>query len=103
MGYEGNAPCMIAIAVRQVALRGALTPDSIEIRYTTDGSEPSASSTPYSAPFEIRQDTVVRALILRNHKPFMTTSAHFRKVDPTLVSDPRSATDSQVDPVDRFK
>lgn len=103
MGYEGNTPRMIAIVVRQVALRGALTPTSIEIRYTTDGSEPNGSSTLYSAPFEILQDTVVNALILRDHKPFMTTSAHFRKVDPTSVSDPRWATDSQVDPVDRYK
>lgn len=101
MGFESEAPRTIAIAVSRVALRGALPPADLEVRYTTDGSEPNASSTLYSHPFAIRQSTVVRALILRDHKPFMTACTHFWRVDPTMVSDPRWATDSQVDPGSR--
>jgi beta-galactosidase len=103
LGFEGSSRRMIAIAVQRVALRGELIPASFDIRYTTDGTEPKESSKIYAGPFPVEQDTVVRALILRNQKPFMTTRAHFWKVDPTLISDPRWATDSQVDPVNRNK
>lgn len=36
-------------------------PDGTEIRYTTDGSEPTASSKRYTAPINIRSTTIVRA------------------------------------------
>jgi hypothetical protein len=92
---------LVAIAVQRTALRGALEPTKFEIRYTTNGSVPTESSQIYSGPFPIQQETVVRALILRDQKTFMQIDAHFRKVDPTLVSDPRWTTNSQVDPVTR--
>jgi beta-galactosidase len=101
LGYEGNSPRLVAIAVQRTALRGALEPTKFEIRYTTNGSVPTESSQIYSGPFPIQQETVVRALILRDQKTFMQIDAHFRKVDPTLVSDPRWTTNSQVDPVTR--
>jgi hypothetical protein len=103
LGFEEGSPRMIAIAVQRVSVRGALALAGFEIRYTTDGTVPNESSKLYSGPFPVQQDTIVRALIFRDRKPFMTTRAHFWKVDPTLVSDPRWATNSQVDPVNHYK
>lgn len=40
-----------------------------EIRYTTDGSEPTASSTKYSEPFEIKKTTTVKAVVVKDGKP----------------------------------
>ena len=49
-----------------------------EIRYTTDGSEPSASSPVYRAPFTITRNTTVRARSFENGQP---TSAPAARVD----------------------
>jgi hypothetical protein len=38
----------------------------VEVRYTTDGSEPNASSPVYAAPFEVARTTTVRARSFRN-------------------------------------
>jgi hexosaminidase len=40
-----------------------------EIRYTTDGSEPGAESTKYNGPFEIKETTTVKALVVKDGKP----------------------------------
>ncbi len=39
-----------------------------EIRYTTDGSDPNASSKIYDGPFEIKKTTTVKAAVLENGK-----------------------------------
>jgi nicotinamidase-related amidase len=39
--------------------------DSVEIRYTTDGSDPSSKSTLYTAPFEITETATLRAAAFR--------------------------------------
>src|SRR5207237_1112438 len=41
----------------------------VEIRYTTDGSEPTASSPLYRAPFTLRSSTTVRARSFANGRP----------------------------------
>ncbi|MEW5882997.1 MAG: family 20 glycosylhydrolase [Armatimonadota bacterium] len=41
-------------------------PHGMLIRYTTDGSAPTAASTPYERPFRIHAGTVVRAATFRN-------------------------------------
>ena len=40
------------------------SPEGTEIRYTTDGKEPTASSKLYTAPLAIRKTTVIRAKLL---------------------------------------
>ena len=47
----------------QVSMSG---PDGAEIRYTTDGSAPTSSSTLYSAPFSLTATTVVKAIAIKN-------------------------------------
>ena len=41
----------------------------VEIRYTTDGSEPTATSTRYVRPFTLREDATVRARTFRDGTP----------------------------------
>ena len=41
----------------------------VEIRYTTDGSEPTAASPRYRAPFTLREDATVRARTFRDGRP----------------------------------
>jgi len=101
LGSESHTPRTVAIYMQRIALRGALGSSKFEIRYTMDGTKPQETSKLYSGPFQILRDTEVRALILRNGRPFMDTRAHFREVDPSITTDPRWATSSQVDPVSR--
>lgn len=92
-------PRMISIAVSRVSLRGPLENASFEIHYTTDGSEPTLSSPLFKNAFGIYDDTNVQALITRNGKPWIRLSQGFHRVEPTLVTDPRWATDSTIDPL----
>ncbi|HVF39687.1 MAG TPA: PA14 domain-containing protein, partial [Gemmatimonadaceae bacterium] len=53
-----------------------------EVRFTTDGSEPTASSTRYERPFMIRSNTVVRARSFENGRPTTAPEARteYRRV-----------------------
>ncbi|MFR9642021.1 MAG: glycoside hydrolase family 2 TIM barrel-domain containing protein, partial [Rikenellaceae bacterium] len=51
----------ITIDVQETALRGKCPRRTIEIRYTTNGSEPTANSTLYTEPFAIKLGTEVKA------------------------------------------
>jgi hypothetical protein len=65
----------------QVTLRPA---DGQVIRYTLDGSTPTADSSAYKGPITLRETAMVRARALsadRNVLPSLTTSKEFRKVD----------------------
>ncbi|MFN2635843.1 MAG: chitobiase/beta-hexosaminidase C-terminal domain-containing protein [Gemmatimonadaceae bacterium] len=63
-----------------------------EIRYTTDGSEPTASSKRYSKPFTLRSSTVVRAKSFVGGAP---TSAPEARTDFRLVQGRAPATISR--------
>jgi hypothetical protein len=55
--------------------------DGAEIRYTTDGSEPTAKSQLYAAPLKISQTTTVRAVAFRRGAPAsLEGSAHYVKM-----------------------
>jgi predicted histone-like DNA-binding protein len=60
----------------QVSMSG---PDGAEIRYTTDGSVPSASSTLYSEPFNLTETTVVKAIAIKNGVSSEVTIKSFTK------------------------
>ena len=54
--------------------------DGAKIYYTTDGSEPTANSTEYSAPFTVTGDTTVKAIAVReNCYDSQTATAKFTK------------------------
>jgi hypothetical protein len=42
---------------------------------------------------------MVKALVLRDGRPTMHLSASFQRIDPTLVTDPRWATDATSNPI----
>lgn len=69
----------VTLACERVALRGKLSTTPFEIRYTLDGSEPTAASTRYTAPLTITQPTTVRAAVFHAGKVITTSSAHFTK------------------------
>ena len=54
-------------------------PDGAEIRYTTDGSVPTAESTLYSVPFSLTATTVVKAIAIKNGVSSEVTSKTFTK------------------------
>ena len=53
--------------------------DGAEIRYTTDGSEPTATSTLYSAPVTLTATTTVKAKAFKNGTASTTTSRTYTK------------------------
>lgn len=53
----------VSIDVEQVAIRGNPARHEISVYYTTDGSEPSKSSTMYTQPFPVAMETTVRAAV----------------------------------------
>ncbi|MDR0844953.1 MAG: chitobiase/beta-hexosaminidase C-terminal domain-containing protein, partial [Tannerella sp.] len=63
--------------------------DGAEIRYTTDGSEPTIKSPLYSAPLEIMHTTTVRASAFRKGKCVSLPSiAHYAKMQAELPPKP---------------
>jgi chitinase len=53
--------------------------DGAEIRYTTDGSEPTTTSTLYSAPVTLTATTTVKAKAFKNGVASSTTSRTYTK------------------------
>ena len=51
--------------------------DGASIYYTTDGNDPTTSSTQYSAPFTINATTTVKAIAVKNNVPSSVASATF--------------------------
>ena len=54
-------------------------PDGAEIRYTTDGSTPTAVSTLYSAPFSLSDSATVKAIAIKDGKSSGVASKSFTK------------------------
>ena len=54
-------------------------PDGAEIRYTTDGSEPTAESTLYSAAFSLTDTTTVKAIAIKGGTSSSVASKIFTK------------------------
>ena len=73
--------------------------DGAKIYYTTDGSEPTANSTEYSAPFTVTGDTTVKAIAVReNCYDSQTATAEFtRNSGNSGGSRPSSSSDKKTD------
>ena len=54
-------------------------PSGAEIRYTTDGSTPTTSSTLYSAAFTLTDTTTVKAIAIKDNVKSEVTSKTFTK------------------------
>jgi len=68
------------ISAQQVTL--ACVTAGAEIRYTTDGSEPTAASTLYSAPLTISETTTLKAVAVKNNVLSSVVSASYIFVSP---------------------
>lgn len=63
--------------------------EGAEIRYTTDGSEPTTQSPLYTTPLKITQTTAVRATAFRKNKPVsLSGSAYYVKMPETRPAKP---------------
>lgn len=77
--------------------------DGAKIYYTTDGSEPTANSTEYSAPFTVTGDTTVKAIAVReNCYDSQTATAEFTRNSGSSGSSggnrrPSSSSDKKTD------
>lgn len=60
----------------QVSISG---PAGAEIRYTTDGSTPTASSSLYSAPFSLSDTAIVKAIAIKDGVSSSVTTKAFTK------------------------
>ena len=63
----------------QVSMSG---PAGAEIRYTTDGSQPTAQSTLYSGPLTLTETTTVKAIDIKDGQSSAVTSRTYSKVEP---------------------
>ena len=71
-----------------VTLAQPMLPDA-EIRYTTDGSEPTSKSTLYTAPFEVDESLTLRAAAFRKGKQVsVPSSAYYVKMQSELPAKP---------------
>ena len=63
----------------QVSMSG---PAGAEIRYTTDGSQPTVQSTLYSGPLTLTETTTVKAIAIKDGQSSSVTSRTYSKVEP---------------------
>ena len=63
----------------QVSMNG---PAGAEIRYTTNGSTPTAQSTLYSGPLTLTETTTVKAIAIKDGQSSAVTSRTYSKVEP---------------------
>jgi hypothetical protein len=92
----------VAMHVERLALRGALAPAEFNIRYTTDGAEPTTASPRYEAPITLSSPTTVRMLVLRNGQPLLTSEAKFEQGMPQVIEDPRYQRGPATAPAEEF-
>lgn len=67
----------VSIDVELLALRGEIPNLEIDVFYTVDGSIPTQVSTRYAGPFSVQPDTIVKALVVVDGKPFQTLEERF--------------------------
>ena len=68
---------MVSIDTQVLALRGTPSEPEIEIFYTTDQSDPTIRSTPYTGAFAVGLGTTVKALVVVDGKPFQRLEERF--------------------------
>lgn len=73
-----------AFAVSQPVAMATVTPDAT-IRYTLDGSEPSAASSAYASPITLTKDTTVKAATFKGDLVSETTTGLFTTTNRTAT------------------
>ncbi|GAA5509050.1 glycoside hydrolase family 2 TIM barrel-domain containing protein [Novipirellula caenicola] len=82
---------VVNIDTQVLGLRGNTPQLDIEVFYTTDGSTPTRTSTPYTGAFPVPLDTTVKALVTVNGEPFQTLQERFVLDEGFVWNDPSDA------------
>ena len=61
--------------------------DGADIYYTTDGTEPTESSTKYAEPFDVTETTTVNAIAVKDGVSSEVATATYTLVEPILISE----------------
>ncbi|WP_168120823.1 glycoside hydrolase family 2 TIM barrel-domain containing protein [Paenibacillus sp. HB172176] len=85
------ASTTVSIVIERLPLRGECPRLAFEIRYTTDGSQPTSASALYEGPFEITASTLVKAIAmengLENDSVALEMQSAFTRGEPPKVED----------------
>ena len=93
----------VAIDVSQISLRGELSSSDFDITYSVNNS----ATVKYTGPFELTESAIIKAIITKNDKPFMSLRSDFTKgplpkiTDPRLVAEQDGETESFDGPKDK--
>ncbi|MDQ8183784.1 sugar-binding domain-containing protein [Pelagicoccus sp. SDUM812005] len=68
---------LVSIDIRQINLRGTSRQLDLTVRYTTDGSMPTAQSQRYEAPFKVELGTSVKAAVYNGDRQLFTIEESF--------------------------
>lgn len=63
---EGISFSVLSSFIGSATIQITCATSGASIYYTTDGTEPSTSSTPYSAPFEVTKNTTIKAIAVKS-------------------------------------
>ena len=83
----------ITIAYEHCILRGASSGKAVDIRYTLDGTAPSATSARYAGPFAISGTATVRAAVFRDGHAVVSCREQFSKGPRPVISPAKGAGD----------
>ncbi len=89
LGTVGTPVISSSVAAGGMQIAITCPTASAAIHYTTDGSTPTASSTPYTAPFLITSDTTIKALAIKtgmDNSPVAQSAISLTRVSTPVIS-----------------
>ena len=66
----------------------ACSTENAVIHYTLDGTDPDSSSTVYTEPFTLSEDTTVKAIAIKNDKTSSVVTKVYEAPEQTIVTEP---------------
>ncbi|UFU06133.1 glycoside hydrolase family 2 TIM barrel-domain containing protein [Ruania halotolerans] len=89
----------VSVVIEGIDLRGGTAPDlsAYDIRYTTDGSEPSKLAARYQGPIRLDRSCVVRAVVVGEDRPVLSMEQEFIRGERPQVVDMTHGNESPAD------
>ncbi|WP_163397453.1 sugar-binding domain-containing protein [Flavobacterium fluviatile] len=82
---------LISIDVQEMGLIGKISQSKFEILYTTNGADPQKQGTVYTKPFEVKNNTTVKAIVKQNGKLILALEETFGANEGLFWGDEKSA------------